>query len=254
MLFLDNTAVALNRRKNRYFRRQLTKLKEGQLDPRDWQALCLGQSDTPKAVYVPIPKAANTSIRTALKPCFGLASVDVENIHQDERIDKRSLKASLSVAADDAYIFTVVRHPAERIYSTYKNKLGWFDPKHRFKIKKRFGHASNLGIFRGVSFESFLEKLCATPVWAMDSHFKPQVSLLEYALDDPRLKIFHMESLADAWPQIVNDVEAHCGIAPDRNLAVLNRSEKPTQPFTPQEKRMIEFLFREDFETFGYGW
>lgn len=244
----------LTNRKSRYLSERLKKIVEGTLDPRDWQALCLGDVLAPDVIYLPIPKAANTSIRTALKPCFGLGGIDVMNIHQDDRLDKRSMKEALGASKKNAFVFTVVRHPAERIYSTFKNKLGWFEGRNRFKLKRRFGHATNIGIGRGASFETFLEGLCMCPDWALDSHFKPQVGLLDYALSDPRLQVFKTEMIAESWPDIALDIKRASGVAPDAVLGVLNRSKKPTHPFSSAERRMIDLLYEKDFERFGYNW
>lgn len=241
-------------RRDRFLRRMVAKVASDTLDPTDWQAIAIGGADARPVLYIPIPKAANTSIRTALKPCFGLAGEVIANVHQDSRIDKRSLRAGLAAAPVDAMVFTVVRHPALRIRSTFRNKLGWRDASRPLGIKRRFGHAANLGIPRGASFEEFLSILAQTPEWALDSHFKPQAALLRHALADPRLELFRFETINADWPGIAARIAARVPVAPDGTLEYLNATGRAAPVFSVAERRLIELIYRADFETFGYSW
>ena len=238
-------------RRGLFLRRKSLELASGAFDPNDWQALALG-GDSPNVVYIPIPKAANSSIRQAFRPCFGLEHAKVDNIHQDNRIDKRDLSAALAAASPDAFVFSVVRHPALRARSCFQNKLGWFD--HRGKLKGRFGHAARLGMRRGISFEQYLHILAATPEWAMDSHFKPQAALLQYALDDPRLQLFKTETINDEWPAIAARISELVPVGPTPTLGEFNRTKPSIKPFSDREKRLIDQIYADDFEKFGYTW
>lgn len=233
-------------KRGRTIDRWVGRIAQDELDPRDWQAIAVGDATKPPVVYIPIPKAANTSIRTALLPCFGLAEDEVRNVHQDSRVDKRSQKQALADAAQDAIVFTVVRHPALRILSAYRNKIG--------RLKPRFGHAARLGISKGASFDEFLSILASVPVWQLDSHFKPQWALLHYASQDPRLETYRSEEINDLWPAIATRISERVEPAPKSDLGILNRTDTPKDNFTPAQKRLIEWLYAEDFEKFGYDW
>ncbi len=236
----------------RRHRRSLTldrwarKVGDGEIDPKDAQALALGNADKPDALYIPVPKAANTSIRTALLPCYGLQKEDVRRVHRDTRLDVRGLNAALSDAVENAYVFTVVRHPATRILSAYSNKIGRFKP--------RFGHAARLGIAKSSSFDEFLEILSTASPWAIDGHFKPQATWLHYGLRDPRLQIYKMETLQDDWPQIHKALLRKLPVGPEAKLDMLNSTKAPKDNFTTRQKRLIDGIFGEDFDRFGYSW
>ena len=236
----------------RRHRRSLTldrwarKVADGEIDPKDAQALALGDADKPDALYIPVPKAANTSIRTALLPCYGLKTEDVRRVHRDTRLDVRSLKAALADADEGAYIFTVVRHPATRVLSAYSNKIGRFKP--------RFGHAARLGIAKSSSFDEFLEILSTASPWAIDGHFKPQATWLHYGLRDARTQIFKMETLRDDWPSVHAALAARLPVGPEPELDILNATKTPKDSFTTRQKRLIDGIFGEDFERFGYSW
>jgi hypothetical protein len=226
----------------------------GDLDPFEGQAILVGPPEAPPVVYLPIPKAANTSIRTAFKPCFDLEGEAIRNIHRDPRLRLTAIPAALEVAPADALVFTVVRHPAERIRSAWRNKMGWHDPKRPLGLKPRFGHARRLGIPRGASFEEFLSILAQSPSWAVDGHFKPQVELLHHALPDPRLEVFKAETIDRDWPALAERISALVPKGPDRMLDRLNASDPVSAPYTAAEKRLIDLIYGQDFARFGYSW
>lgn len=219
---------------------------DGEIDPRVGQGLALGDTVAPDAVYVPVPKAANTTLRTALLPTYGLSKDEVRRVHRDPRLDVRPVQDALSAAKPDAYIFTVVRHPATRILSAYSNKIG--------PLKPRFGHAARLGIAKTSSFDDFLEVLAGASPWAIDGHFKPQSCWLYHALRDERLQVFKMETLADDWPGIYDNLSQCLPIPPQKDLDMLNSSKGSKSEFTARQMRLIDAIFEEDFERFGYSW
>lgn len=233
-------------KRSRFISKWSDGVASGAVDPLDWQAIPLSPDN--RAVYLPIPKAANTSIRTALLPCFGATPDPAHNIHHHPAIPKRSQRETVTSLPADAFVFAVVRHPADRILSTWKNKMG--------KGKRWFGPATRLGMLPSVSFDTFLTRLVETPKDALDSHFKPQTMLLHYAHRHADLQVFHFETLAQHWPMIVAEVERRSGTRPEPDLARLNPSGRgPTIPrFTDRQRRLIDTLFHEDFARYGYSW
>ena len=219
---------------------------DGLVDPRVCLALALGNTEAPDALYVPVPKAANTTLRTALLPTYGLSKDEVRRVHRDPRLDVRPIQDALAAAKSEAYVFTVVRHPATRILSAYANKIG--------PLKPRFGHAARLCIAKTDSFDTFLEILAGASPWAIDSHFKPQSCWLNRALKDERLEVFKMEALADDWPRIYGALDRCLPIAPAKDLDILNRSKGEKNEFTARQMRLIDAIYEDDFERFGYSW
>lgn len=224
----------------------LKKVKSGAVDPKEWIAVTVAEASSP-IVYLPIPKAANTSIRTALLSTItGEFDADAR-VHKDPRLPKLLQANALTACREDAFVFTVVRHPAQRVRSAYKNKIG--------KGKKVFGPARRVGIYRSDDFTTFLTKLASVPSMSLDSHFRPQTELLQIAMQDSRLQVYKMEDLGDCWQEIAANIETATGATLPAELTKLNASgTKPQEPFTDEQINLINLLYGKDFETFGYEW
>lgn len=224
----------------------LKKVRTGEVDPQEWTAVSVADTNS-AIVYLPIPKAANTSIRTALLSTITGEFDPKVRVHRDPRLPKMLQAEALSVCKQDAFVFTVVRHPAQRIRSAFKNKIG--------KGKKVFGPARRVGIYRADDFTTFLTKLASVPSMSLDSHFRPQTELLSVGMKDSRLKIYKMEELTARWLEITDNIEAVTGVRLPPELTKLNASgTKQQEPFTPEQERLINLLYEKDFETFGYEW
>ena len=233
-------------KRERFLRRWVEDLATERRDPKDW--LCLridGQGRS--AIYVPVPKAANTSIRYALLPCFSDHPDENADIHHHPDMPTMSLWEQMQIMDEETFLFTVVRHPAERILSTYRNKMG----RGRY-----FGHAARLGMNKTISFDEFLKTLLRVPPHALDSHFKPQALLLGYALNQPNLSIYKSESIDDDWKGIASKIFGMTGRNPLKTLDRLNATIKSNlgSEFTKPQRLMIEHLYHEDFSLFGYDW
>ncbi|SFR96759.1 sulfotransferase family 2 domain-containing protein [Yoonia litorea] len=228
-------------------RRWTRRVASGQIDPKDHQCIPIAGAGA-SVIYIPVPKAANTSIRSAILPCFAHDYDDYDGtIHHHPAIPVKPLRSSLAEIDDPAMMFTVVRHPAERIFSTYRNKMG---------RGKYFGHAARLGMSKTISFDAFLEILSSVPKSSLDSHFKPQTLLLHYVLDDHRLEIFKTEEIAGHWPDIAQRITDLTGKEPNATLGRLNQTEsaRRERQWTKHQKNLIEHLYADDFTQFGYEW
>lgn len=216
-------------------------------DPLDWQILVKLSAEGAGFGYIPIPKAANSTLRTALLPCYGLLPEDVADIHRDPRIDKRpTLVGTLPLLNPDAFLFTVIRHPADRILSAWSNKI------HRSRV---FGHARRLGIRQHTGFRAFLEVLAQVNPLQLDSHFKPQHILLHYALADPRLVIYRTETLSADMEDIARRIKLNTGFEIARaGRENSSATDARARVFSTESKRLIELMYRQDFELFGYDW
>lgn len=219
----------------------------GEIDPQDWIALPLGEPGRPDAAFIPMLKAANTSIRHALKPCFGLAGQKVF-VYTDPRMQTPSLKHVLDELVAGGILFTVTRHPATRIRSAFENKVR--------RANALLPYCHQVGIYPEMSFDAFLKVLVGLPELHLDPHFKPQTCLLHYAINDPRLIKLRFENLETEWRQLALKIgrDARPIPRPRLNLGHRNVTTKDVAPFTDQQKQLIMTLYGEDFDNFAYSW
>jgi len=230
-------------KRHRTTRKWVTDVADGAFEPFSGQSVSLSPENSP-VVYLPIPKAANTSIRMAMLQCSDAAPSDCTNVHHDPRLHRERQHIALQAAAKDAFVFTVARHPANRIRSAYRNKIG--------AMKKTFGPADRIGVSRFDSFDAFLEKVASVPSYSLDSHFRPQTQILTFGLQDPRLTVFKMEELADHWPDIAMRLSQATG-KPPIEIGRHNESKQNDEdPFTDRQKRLIRLIYAEDFRILDY--
>ena len=135
----------------------------------------------PKAnlAYIRIPKAANTSIRTALAAAFDLVETDSLVPNRDRFwVDLDETKAQALThqafqahrADQNLWCFSFVRHPLSRLYSCWENKVIQND-----QLGRVF---QNMGVKTGMSFDAFVECVAKTPDDFCDIHVQSQASLL----------------------------------------------------------------------------
>lgn len=197
-----------------------------------------------KIAYVPVPKAANTSMRWALLPLLGIDPSTVDNIHQDDRITKLSSSEFLVASRKDWLIFAVVRHPEDRALSAWKNKLK--DPP------KPFRRLAQMGLKREDSFETFLQVIANWPSHALNDHFAPQTALLKRLTVKTDLEIFKIEELDQWWPTLNGRLEERSKISPGP-IRRLNPSKiRPQNSLSPLAKELLFQIYAEDYQQFGY--
>ena len=197
-----------------------------------------------KICYIPIPKAANTSMRYALLPLLHLAPSEVHNVHKDNRIPKMRSSNFLQTYDPSWFVFSVVRHPAARAYSAYKDKL--------LRPAVPFRRLSEMGLKKGDTFETFLNALQDWPIKALNDHFLPQSDLLSRFLPDSKISVYKLENVGKWWETLEAEIFARSGL----NLGTLqnlNKTFKSTEKeLSHAEKSIIYDLYHRDFETFGY--
>ncbi|MGV3491676.1 MAG: sulfotransferase family 2 domain-containing protein [Devosia sp.] len=200
----------------------------------------------PRIVYIPVPKAANSSIRRALLPLVDVRDVDVPRIQAFEGFDKLRTSELSGIVNNDWFTFTVVRDPYSRFVSAYQNKITW-----RPKVLPAF---AAMGATRDDSIETFARMVRRWPVKLLNDHIMPQSLLLSRAMQLPRLKVFHMEDLDREWATIRADISQRSG----RAIAPLGRSNATTEGphwtelLTPEVRALIDEIYAADFVAFGY--
>jgi hypothetical protein len=198
----------------------------------------------PKICYIPIPKAANTSMRYSLLPLLNLAPSDVHDVHKDNRIPKMRSSGFLQTYDPSWFVFSIVRHPAARAYSAYKDKL--------LRPTVPFRRLSEMGLKKGDTFETFLSALQDWPIKALNDHFLPQSELLSRFLPASEISVYKLEDVGEWWKTLDGETFARSGLnlGALRNLNETNKSVE--KEFSHAEKSIIHDLYHRDFETFGY--
>ena len=79
--------------------------------------------DGPRVAYVPVPKAANSSLRTALMTAVGREDAVTEGVHRTTRALLRPAQAFFAQDRPDWLVFTAVREKVARGLSAGRNKL-----------------------------------------------------------------------------------------------------------------------------------
>lgn len=121
--------------------------------------------DELKLIYVPIPKAANRSIKETLAAKTNLS---FEVSAHKAAWNFISLK---SIPKSDYYSFSFVRNPLDRLVSCFIQKTKMKDVNRNFW---KYGKA----VPQDISFPDFVDFVCKTPDHLSDAHFQSQHKFL----------------------------------------------------------------------------
>lgn len=152
-----------------------------------------------RLVYIAIPKAANSALKSAFLPLIGLEQRAYSNIHDRELVPFNYVNTKrVKKIRERAFVFSVVRNPWDRIASTYADKV-CREPIH--KPFERYGFVSHM------SFEDFVRGISDIPDSDADVHFRSQHSML--FMDGCLLPhmLLKMERLQKDWPLLRGIVE-----------------------------------------------
>lgn len=195
-----------------------------------------------KIAYIPIPKAACSSIKYALLPLIGVDPDSVPLIHAFGGFDSARFDEIASEIDPDWFIFTVVRNPTDRVMSAWRDKL-----RSEEKITSLMKYHA---LRPGDSFDRFMRVISLWPSISLDEHVMPQSMLLHHARDFP-VRVYRFEDLDDAWNEISAEITRRSGIAIGP-LQKRNATEKRPPGIDNRTIRRLERLYREDFVQFGY--
>jgi hypothetical protein len=194
--------------------------------------------------YVAVPKAASTAIREAIATQLGVWPLERDVPDPNPLL---SLLAAHRVGVQDVDAlppavtrWSVVRNPFDRAASCWTEKLHLrLDPTPGRTLER----------MQGLSFEQFVRQISRTPSHQLDVHCAPQTDLLRYGERDIVDETYHLETLAETWPILME----RFGL-PD--LPEANRT--PVRPgeyadlWTPALRATFARRFRLDFEQLGY--
>jgi hypothetical protein len=199
-----------------------------------------------RIAYIPIPKAANSSIRAELLRLIGESPEAIRQVQAFKGFDKRQFSDCEHLITPDWFIFTVVRNPYSRAVSAYFDKV--------VSGERPLRAMKAMGLRQSDSFERFLRLIHLWPTSALNDHVMPQARLLSRPMDQPNLSIYKMENLHADWPRIVDEIEKASGV----RLKPLERRnhtvrEAPWQSFiNDRSASLIRRIYADDFRLFSY--
>ncbi len=189
-----------------------------------------------KLAYVPIPKAANRSIKTALAN-----SINLKFEVSAHRANWKTIAVE-KLPLTGYFVFTTVRNPIDRLVSCYKQKFLHpnRDPN---RVFWKYGRA----IKADFSFEDFAEFVIQTPNKYSDRHFQSQCTLLgnNLAIYD---KIIRFENLEKEWEVMQQNHKLG-------SLPRTNASKHLGESFEVSEelKERLFLRYKNDFEAFNFN-
>ena len=147
--------------------------------------------------------------------------------------DPRAWEARFARIDDAAlartFTFTIVRNPFDRVVSAF------------FYLRDRCG---------GYAFDRFVVDVLAREGPAFDPHFEPQADGL---LHDGRLLVEYVgrfETLAASWREIAARIDAPATLP---HVGRSRRAAAYAGYYTPEARRVVESLYRDDLARFGYA-
>lgn len=189
--------------------------------------------------YIQIPKVASRSIRTAFMSFVSGQNVGDMNKEQQQEFSKKYsshvAQKDIRNQTPDAFIFSFVRHPYERIWSCYKNKVS-----NPVSDKNIFAcHGINFSD----SFDTFVDKICEIPDSEADRHFRSQSWFLMNG--NQRLIDFvgRLENMNEDWETLrqrfdLPDIPHH------------NSTSQALATLSDRNKKLLQNRYSNDFENF----
>jgi hypothetical protein len=192
--------------------------------------------DQHRCIFVHIPKTAGVSVVKALFGSFG-----------GHHTPLWLYRLLYTRAEFDAYFkFAFVRNPWDRLLSAFL-----FLKRGGMNDRDRRWAETHLAAYP--DFDRFVRRGLTRKTAYAELHFVPQYWFL--ALKGPRPAVDFV-GYYENLPQDFVSIRERLGVSPERRLLALNRTEgKPSdfrEYYTPETRRIVAEVYREDIELFGY--
>jgi len=187
------------------------------------------------SVYFPVAKAANSSMRAMIAGDSAWQPIITAGITLND------------IALGKIPTFTVVRHPVERFWSAYADKIVRKIKEPDAKLVIQVRDALGLSTTDTIRPEQMLDFLESQSFSAMDQHFLPQW----YCTGIRHLPISFIGRVENLSADIAELVQRN--LLPPRvsTFPHLNRSEGKSLIDPKLQQRVVSF-YEQDFATFGY--
>ena len=220
--------------------------------PREWIEL-RGQLaagivlDSYAAVYIPIPKVACTSLKTAVS-----SILEMEGDVHFEKLFREVANHEIRATCSDHYIFTFVRNPWDRLLSCYLSKI---DPREEDCDYWHNGVEFNFWKYGdtfdgGMSFEAFVRATAQIPDEEADIHFSSQYRHITAAHGSliPDF-IGRFESLADDFSRVLARLDLTKMSLPHQ---MKTEHQHYSAYYTDETRALVRGRYATDIELFGY--
>ncbi|EDM73229.1 hypothetical protein RAZWK3B_03375 [Roseobacter sp. AzwK-3b] len=208
----------------------------------------------PGIAYIRVPKAANSSIKSALAMRFGIRARSDRTVAQDgfwddteEGLAKRMTPERFVSEGHAAkcWTFSFVRHPAARLQSCWNNKVIENDA-----LSPRF---LAMGVRPGMPFDAFVQAVAETPDDRADIHVHSQSGILEHQGRLVPDFVGRVETIDSDWAHVAARIEARSGVAMgklgERNRRVVGGENQGLT--MPDKLRALIFeRYKRDFDLF----
>lgn len=194
--------------------------------------------------YIPVPKCATRSMNDLL------ARTLLEE--QQQKADKQAIallkqqyahhipKHEIRKRIGSLYTFAIIRHPLERLFSAYKNKVLTDNLETKVNIFAKHNIPLN------IDFMEFVERVCQIPDKYVDRHLRSQTW---YLCDDAGLipdQLIRLENFAQEWSEISRKLRL--ASPPVCNAT----SSKKLLQLDDYHKQLLMNRYKQDFRYLGY--
>lgn len=176
-----------------------------------------------QTVFFLVPKAANSSIKAAIRKHLGLSDA-FATLHNGWRL------CGPDGVPQGYKTVGVVRHPFDRLVSCYHNKI--------------IGDGVSRIPWRGISWDEFKSRVIATPDTQADHHFRSQYCGFVSNGQMQCEHVFRFEDLPQAW----DEIRAIVGDLPD--LPHKNSTDHPD--WREYDCSGLAERYADDFHWFNY--
>lgn len=209
--------------------------------PRVWVIPELG------VAYVHVPKTGTRSMRFALAEAAAdlTANRDGKSVDRAEAAFAQHLTpARIRELAPELFTFGFVRHPLDRLHSTWKEKIQTRDDEARNVFAKH-------GITLETSFADFVRAIADVPDAVADGHARSMTTML---CDQDGIAVDivgRFENMAADWSRVAGP--RGLPDLPHRNRT--NATGRPTwqSAYTPELWDIAVTRYARDLATFGYS-
>jgi hypothetical protein len=205
--------------------------------------------------YGRIPKAANTSIRDALLQMLNLdldpelALPNKDDFWKGLPKSKASMLTKKQLLSHpetrNAWVFSFVREPFSRLYSCWNNKVIENETLSRQLLE--------IGVVKGMTFETFVETVCNAPDEGSDVHVRSQASFLTLGSQLLPHFVGRVETMDSDWTHLQYEVRLRSGHAlPEiaRRNARAMATPDISEQYPLELRQMVARRYQRDYELF----
>jgi hypothetical protein len=223
-----------------------------------------------KVLYLAMPKAASSRIRSNLAAMIGNDTVSGWRSDQNWKVHNRKasnlqaprhgiLQFHRMATSPDALRFTFVRNPYARLLSCWADQYrdrplvpGYGRVEVYLAHREKADAALPLGADKTLSFSDFVTFACATSTWRIDKHWQRQSDIV----DLPGIT-FGLIGKTEAFAKDFEQVLDHVAASDEMRQAAMpplhtSSRRRLADYFTPELAGRIYRAYERDFDQFGY--